>query len=141
MADLTKGQKAFIEYYMQTLNPQEAAILAGYDRDNAIKVGNSMLNSKRVMEGIHKKVEKHAKNLFVTRSYIVQKLLDIIEFSLQKETILNKDGTESDRIKLKDVSSGLKALISLAKLVEGCEKIAENNDESIEVENLNVEKI
>ena len=93
------------------------------------------------MSGVRAKVEKHAKNLFVTRSYIVQKLLDIIEFSLQKETILNKDGTESDRIKLKDVSSGLKALISLAKLVDGCEKISENYDENIEVENLNIEKI
>ena len=45
MADLTKGQKAFVEYYLQTLNPQEAAILAGYPRDEAIKYGNSLLNS------------------------------------------------------------------------------------------------
>lgn len=141
MADLTKGQKAFVEYYLQTLNPQEASILAGFPRDDAIKIGNSMLNSKRVMCNVRDKVEKHAKNLFVTRSYIVMKLLDIIEFSLQKETILNKDGTETDRIKLKDVSSGLKALISLAKLVDGCEKISENYDENIEVENLNIEKI
>lgn len=141
MADLTSSQKAFLEYYIYTLNPFEAAILAGYPRDKALKYGNSLINSKRVMSKLNEKVRQHAKNLYVTRSYVVQKLLEIIEFSLEKEPVLNKDGTLSDKLKLKDVSSGLKALISLAKLVDGCEKISENYDENIEVENLNLEKI
>ena len=141
MADLTSSQKAFLEYYIYTLNPYEAALLAGYPRDKAIKYGNSLLNSKRVMAKLKEKVQGHAKNLYVTRSYVVQKLLEIVEYSLQKEPILNKDGTESDKLKLKDVSSGLKALVSLAKLVDGCEKISENYDDNIEVENLNLEKI
>jgi len=141
MADLTKGQKEFIEYYLLTLNPFEAAILAGYARDEAVKYGKALLNSRRVMTKIKERVENHAKNLYVTRSYIVAKLLEIIDFSMEKENILNKEGEETNRYKMRDAAGALRALISLSKLVEGCEKMSQQNDIDMEVENLNIEKI
>lgn len=126
---------------MQTLNPFEAAILAGYPRDEAIRYGNTLLGCKRVVAEIRDKVDKYAQNLYITKSYIIQKLVDIIEFSVQKEPVMNKDGTFGDNYKLKDASNALKALISLAKLVEGCEKMGQNTDTDVNVENLNIENI
>ena len=141
MADLTKGQKEFIEYYLLTLNPFEAAILAGYPRDDAVKYGKSLLNSRRVMTKIRERVRNHAQNLYVTRSYIVDRLLDIIDFCMEKETVLNKDGEDTGRLKMRDSSGALRALVSLSKLVEGCEKMSQNSELDMEVDNLNLEKI
>jgi len=141
MADLTKNQKEFIEYYLLTLNPFEAAILAGYPRDEAVRYGKSLLNSKRVMSKIRERVRNHAQNLYVTRSFIVDRLLEIIDFSMEKENILNKDGEDTGRTKMRDSAGALRALVSLSKLVEGCEKMSQGNDFDMEVENLDTEKI
>jgi len=141
MADLTKCQKEFVEYYLLTLNPFEAAILAGYPRDDAVKYGKALLNSKRVVSKIKERVQNQAETLYVTRSYIMDKLLKIIEFSMEEEPILNKDGEQTGRFKLRDCASALKALLSLSKLVEGCEKMSQNDDFEPDVGNLNVDKI
>ena len=141
MADLTKNQKEFVEYYLLTLNPFEAAILAGYPRDYAVKYGKALLNSKRVTSKIRERVQNHAQNLYVTRSYIVDKLLNIIDYCIEKEPVLNKDGEDTGRLKMRDASGALKALVSLSKLVEGCEKMSEKTEIDMEVDNLNIEKI
>ena len=141
MAELTKSQREFVEYYLLTLNPFEAAILAGYPRDDAVKHGKALLNSKRVVAKIRERVENQSKTLYVTRSYIMDKLLKIIEFSMEEEAILDKEGQQTGHFKLRDCSSALKALVSLSKLVEGCEKMSQNNDVDMDVENLNIEKI
>ena len=141
MADLTKNQKEFIEYYLLTLNPFEAAILAGYPRDDAVKYGKSLLNSKRVMSKIRERVRNHAQNLYVTRSFIVDRLLEIIDFSMEKENILNKDGEDTGKVKMRDSAGALRALVSLSKLVEGCEKMSQGGDFDMDVDNLNIQKI
>ncbi len=141
MADLTKYQKEFVEHYIATLNPFEAAILAGYPRDDAVKYGKALLKSKRVMSKIREKVREHAQNLYVTRSYIIDRLLSIIDFCMEQEAVFNKDGEDTGRLKMRDSSGALKALVSLSKLIEGCEKMSESNEIDLEVGNLNIENI
>ena len=49
------------------------------------------------------------------KGYVIQKLLQIAEFSLEEENILDKDGNYTGKKKLRDTGAGLKALESLCK--------------------------
>ena len=49
------------------------------------------------------------------KGYVIQKLLQIAEFSLETEDILDKEGNPTGKVKLRDSSAGLKALESLCK--------------------------
>ena len=53
--------------------------------------------------------------LNVQKGYVIQKLLQIAEFSLEEEDVLDKDGNITGKRKLRDLSAGLKALESLCK--------------------------
>ena len=141
MANLTKTQHDFVDYYINTLNPKEAAILAGYPTEEAEEYGRSLINNKRIISEVKKQLKQNAQNLYVTRSYIVSKLLDIIEFSVEEEEILTKDGSPTGKSKLRDTTCALRALMSLSKLVEGCENMSQPFETTLEVDNLNIEKI
>ena len=54
-------------------------------------------------------------SLSVQKGYVIQKLLQIAEFSLEEEDILDKDGNLTGKKKLRDASAGLKALEALCK--------------------------
>ena len=141
MSDLNQKQKDFVEYYILTLNPKEAAIMAGYPEEKAIKKGHSFLKNKRISERIKERMAFYASNLYITNSFIVNKLLEIIDFSLEKEFVLNKDGTESDRCKYRDITSALKALIFLSKFTNESTKKSETFERELSIENLDIEKI
>ena len=96
---------------------------------------------RQIMDEVKERLKKNAQNLYVTKAYIIQKLLEIVEFSVEKDEILAKDGTPNGKYKLKDASGALRALISLSKLVDGCEKMSQQNDFDMEVDNLSIEKI
>ena len=54
-------------------------------------------------------------SLSVQKGYVIQKLLQIAEFSLEEEDILDKEGNLSGKKKLRDSGAGLKALEALCK--------------------------
>ena len=115
MKNVTIQQKKFIEEYIKTLDSEAACRYAGYKNNNLKELANKMLSDKKIIKAMQGELLSRIPSLRVEKGYIVQKLLQIIEFSLEEEDILDKDGSLTGKRKLRDTSTGLKALENLCK--------------------------
>ena len=113
--NVTIQQKKFIEEYIKTLDGEASCKVAGYKSSNLKDLSNKMLADKKIVNAIKAELLARIPSLRVEKGYIVQKLLQIIEFSLEEEDILDKEGYPTGKRKLRDTSAGLKALESLCK--------------------------
>ena len=142
MKSLTNQQKKFVSEYIKTLDGELSAKKAGYKSKNLKEVSEELLSKDSVINEIKIQLDKQIASLCVNKGYVIQKLLQIAEFSLEKEDILDKEGYPTGKKKLRDTSAGLKALESL------CKYIGINNDDTeykeakiITISNLDDEKI
>ena len=78
-------------------------------------ISNTLLSNKLVINEIKEQLKNQISSLRVNKGYVIQKLLQIAEFSLEEEEILDKEGNLTGKKKLRDTSAGLKALESLCK--------------------------
>ncbi len=115
MNNLTQQQKKFINEYISTLDAENACKIAGYKTPNLKELANKLLSDKKIIQEMKKELLSRIPSLRVEKGYIVQKLLQIIEFSLEEEDILDKEGNDTGKRKLRDTSTGLKALENLCK--------------------------
>ena len=91
MTNLSKNQKNFIHFYSQSLNAKQAVIEAGYAKDKADYYVNILLGNPKIIQEIEKNISEQIKTLNISKAYIVNKLLKVIEFSIQEEAILDKE--------------------------------------------------
>lgn len=115
MKKLTNQQKKFVKEYIKTLNGEQAAKNAGYKSKDLKEIANNLLSQDAVIKEINSQLRTQILSLRVNKGYVIQKLLQIAEFSLEEEDILDKDGGYTGKKKLRDTSAGLKALESLCK--------------------------
>lgn len=115
MKQLTNQQKKFVKEYIKTLNGELAAKNAGYKSQDLKEIANNLLSQDAVIKEINSQLRTQILSLRVNKGYVIQKLLQIAEFSLEEEDILDKDGCFTGKRKLRDTSAGLKALESLCK--------------------------
>lgn len=115
MKQLTTQQKRFISEYIKTLDGENSAKNAGYKSKNLKTIANELLSNKLVINEIKTQLQNQISSLRVHKGYVIQKLLQIAEFSLEEEDILDKEGNLTGKKKLRDTSAGLKALESLCK--------------------------
>lgn len=144
MEILTKQQKSFVSEYIRGLDVREAAIKAGYQKSRAKLQGELLLRKESVLKEINRLLSKQVDSLQVGKAYIVQRLLNIIEFSLAQEDILDKDGTKTGKTKLRDTQSCLRALDCLCKhlgMVSDDNINTENEPKITIIDNLNERKI
>jgi len=113
--NVTIQQKKFIEEYVKTLDGEASCRYAGYKSANLKELSNKMLSDQKIINAIKRELLSRIPSLRVEKGYIVQKLLQIIEFSLEEEDILDKEGALTGKRKLRDTSTGLKALENLCK--------------------------
>lgn len=113
--NVTIQQKKFIEEYIKTLDGEASCRYAGYKSSNLKELSNKMLADKKIVNAIKYELLSRIPSLRVEKGYIVQKLLQIIEFSLEEEDVLDKEGSFTGKRKLRDTSTGLKALENLCK--------------------------
>lgn len=113
--NVTIQQQKFIEEYIKTLDGEASCRYAGYKSSNLKELSNKMLADKKIVNAIKSELLSRIPSLRVEKGYIVQKLLQIIEFSLEEEDILDKEGSFTGKRKLRDTSTGLKALENLCK--------------------------
>ncbi len=144
MKYLTKQQKIFVLEYIKTLNGELAAKNAGYKSNDLKNFSSKLLSDELVIKEIQIQLKKQIASLRVNKGYVIQKLLQIAEFSLEEEDILDKDGGYTGKKKLRDTTAGLKALESLCKYLG----FSSNQEESdykqakiITISNLDDEKI
>lgn len=115
MKQLTNQQKKFVKEYIKTLNGELAAKNTGYKSKDLKEIANNLLSQDAVIKEINSQLRTQILSLRVNKGYVIQKLLQIAEFSLEEEDILDKDGCFTGKRKLRDTSAGLKALESLCK--------------------------
>ena len=107
------------------------------------EVAERLLSDKFVINEIKLQIKNQISSLCVHKGYVIQKLLQIAEFSLTEEDILDKDGCATGKRKLRDTSAGLKALESLCKYLGFNEPETEDYKPAkiITISNLDDEKI
>ena len=144
MNDLTQQQKVFVSEYINSLDAEVSAKNAGYKSKDLKSVSEKLLSNNSVIKEIKFQLKSHISSLRVHKGYVVQKLLEIAEFSLEEEEILDKDGGYTGKRKLRDTTAGLKALESLCKYLGFSSKEhGEVNSEPkiITIKNLDGDKI
>ena len=115
MKQLTKKQKQFVFEYIKLLDGEKALLKAGYKTANPSVYASSLLNKDSIVNEINKQLKLQIETHNVPKGYVIRKLLQIAEFSLTEEDVLDKDGNYTGKKKLRDSSAGLKALESLCK--------------------------
>ena len=127
--NLNQQQKQFITEYIRTLDAEASLKKAGY--------------KDRIVDEIRLQMKNQIDSLQVHKGYVVQKLLQIAEFSLQEEDILDKEGFPTGKKKLRDSSAGIKALESLCKYLGFNSKDVQEgfSTKIITISNLDEEKI
>lgn len=115
MQNLTKQQKKFVSEYIKTLDAEVSAKSAGYKSTDLKSVSEQLLSNNFVIKEIKLQLKTHIESLRVHKGYVIQKLLEIAEFSLEEEEILDKEGGYTGKRKLRDATVGLRALEALCK--------------------------
>ncbi len=142
MKKLTTQQKKFVSEYLKYLDGEIAAKNAGYREKNLKQTVENLLSNDLVIRELNKQLNNQLQTLRIQKGYVVKKLLQIAEFSLEEEDIVDKDGNYTGKRKLRDTSAALKALDSLCKYVF----VKDNSDYQTEakiitISNLNDSKI
>lgn len=144
MKQLTIQQKKFVSEYIKTLDAETSLKSAGYKVKNPSVFCGELLAKDYIISEIKIQLKKQINSLSVKKGYVIQKLLQIAEFSLEEEDITDKDGNYTGKKKLRDSSAGLKALESLCKYL-GFSSSKEETDyheaKIITISNLDDEKI
>jgi len=115
MKQLTQQQKRFVTEYIRTLDGELSAQKAGYKCKDLKSFSSELLQKDYIVHAIKSQLKLQIESLSVPKGYVIQKLLQIAEFSLEQEDILDKEGNPTGKYKLRDSSAGLKALESLCK--------------------------
>ena len=144
MKNLTKQQKIFVSEYIKSLDGEFSAKNAGYKSKDLKLVSEGLLSKDFVINEIKSQLKNHISSLRVHKGYVIHKLLEIAEFSLEEEDILDKDGGYTGKKKLRDSSAGLKALETLCKYLGFNSKNTEKEipeTKIITIKNLDEDKI
>ena len=141
MRQLTIQQKKFVAEYIKTLDGELSAKKAGYKTKDLNRISSELLSKDFVIQEIKTQLQKQIFSLRVNKGYVIQKLLQIAEFSLEQEDILDKEGYPTGKKKLRDTSAGLKALESLCKYLDFNKEEEYKEAKIITISNLDDEKI
>lgn len=115
MKNLTQQQNNFVSEYIKSLDGELSAKAAGYKSSDLKTVSERLLSNNSVIYEIKSRLKRHISSLRVHKGYVIHKLLEIVEFSLEEEDILDKDGGYTGKKKLRDTTAGLRALEALCK--------------------------
>lgn len=128
MKQLTPQQKLFVSEYIKSLDIEKALKIAGYKSKNTDQIGTRLLSNPLIINELKNQLNHQIEILNVSKGYVIQKLLQIAEFSLEQEDIQDKDGNFTGKKKLRDASAGLKALESLCKYLGFSVSKGENSE-------------
>lgn len=92
---LTPKQQRFVEEYLIDLNATQAAIRAGYSARTAQQIGSENLLKPVIAAEIAALQAKTSEELGITREWILGKLKDNVERSMQVEAVVDRDGNET----------------------------------------------
>lgn len=82
---LTDKQKRFIEEYLVDLNAKQAAIRAGYSKNNADKIGSELLGKTRVKKAIAEAQSKRSERIQISQDEVIRRLLENADIASGKK--------------------------------------------------------
>lgn len=144
MKNLTQQQKKFVSEYIKSLDAELSAKNAGYKSKDLKSVSDDLLSNSFVINEIKNQLKTHISSLRVDKGYVIQKFLEISEFSLEEEEIFDKDGGYTGKKKLRDATVGLRALEYLCKYLGFAAKAGDDSGTEtkiITINNLDENKI
>lgn len=74
-------QKKFLINYANTLNAEFSAKAAGYKTPASISLAAKMLNEPKKIKLLNEIIKKNVEKLEITKAFVVQKYLKIIEYA------------------------------------------------------------
>ena len=92
MKQLTVQQKKFVTEYIKTLNGELSAKNAGYKSKDLKETASRLLAEDLIIKEIKFQLKNQINSLRVNKGYVIQKLLQIAELSLEEEDILDNEG-------------------------------------------------
>lgn len=141
MDRVTQQQKKFVYEYLKNLDGEIAAKKAGYKASNLKLLADKLLSKDEIIRELNRQLYRQIHSLRIQKGYVIKKLLQIAEFSLEEEDILDKDGSFTGKKKLRDSSAALKALDCLCKYLFSKEESSQLEAKIITISNLNDKKI
>ena len=101
MGQLTLQQKKFVTEYIKCLDGEVSAKKAGYKSKDLKEVANNLLSKDFVINEIKLQLKRQITSLRVNKGYVIQKLLQIAEFSLEEEDIKKHEQKERIYFRIK----------------------------------------
>lgn len=127
---LTKKQKDFCEYYLQTGNATEAAKKAGYSEKTAYAIGQENLKKPVISEYIAKRIEKQEKVLVADADEVLKFFTSTMRGEVKDQFGL--DPALSDRIRAAELLGKRYRLFADKVSVEGVVPVVISGDDELE---------
>lgn len=127
---LTKKQKDFCEYYLQTGNATEAAKKAGYSEKTAYAIGQENLKKPVISEYIAKRIEKQEKALVADADEVLKFFTSTMRGEVKDQFGL--DPALSDRIRAAELLGKRYRLFADKVSVEGVVPVVISGDDELE---------
>lgn len=89
---LNPKQQRFCEEYVVDLNGTQAAIRAGYSPKTANEQAARLLAKASIQEEVEKLQKKHREEIKIDRKWIIERLVENVNRSMQIIPVLDKDG-------------------------------------------------
>lgn len=89
---LTDKQYKFVNEYLIDLNATQAAIRAGYSKNNADKIGPELLGKTRVQEYLNQRMKEREARTQITQDKVLQELAKIGFANMADYMKVGKDG-------------------------------------------------
>lgn len=89
---LNPKQRAFCREYLVDFNASQAAIRAGYSKKTASQIGYALLRNIQVQAEITKLVDERDKETGLTAEWIISRLMEVTERSMQHVPVLDAKG-------------------------------------------------
>jgi phage terminase small subunit len=95
---LTAKQQLFIDEYLIDLNATQAAVRAGYSEKTAYSIGNENLKKPEIHSRIEELKSKRSEKLGLDQYWVLKRLMDISDRSMQVEPVLKFDYEEKKMV-------------------------------------------
>ncbi len=88
----------FIKHYCVYFNATEAAVHAGYSKRSAHDTGYTLLRKPEIRDRINEICERQDETTLATKTYIVNKMKEVLEVDIVQYTVLGRQGCTQEQL-------------------------------------------
>ena len=115
---LTEKQKAFCDYYIETLNATEAAIRAGYSKNSATEIGCENLRKPHIKSYIDARLKQLEDKRIAEAKEVLEHLTAAMRGEIKEEVVVVEDiGNHKSKARIVKKQISAKDRIKAAELL------------------------